>query len=137
MVGYLHEWTLPEGETPSGEFFYYPKNDNVVRSIPPTPLSGSAVDGAKMIHSAGVYKPNMLPPTLSKDKHNKLVYAGDEKWELREDNKTVRQYDTNDLRMTLVYRSRCFEDEEAMLSFNKRNPTAATIKPAQEDIDTS
>lgn len=110
-MGYLHEWTLPEGEKHSGEFFYYPKNDHVVRKIPPLPLSGSAVDGSKMIHSAGVFRPNETPPSLSKDKHNSLIYVGDEKWELKEENKTIRQYDTNDLRMTVVYRSRCFESE--------------------------
>lgn len=108
-----------------------------MRSIPPLPLSGSAVDGSKMIHSAGVYKPDVIPPSLSKDKRNSLVYAGDEKWDLREDNNTIKQYDTDDLRMTVVYRSRCFESEEAMISFNKRNPSAASVKPKLEDIDTS
>ena len=105
--------------------------------VPPLPLAGSAVDGSKLIHAAGVYKPDISPPTMDKDKNNALFYVGDEKWHLKEDDKILRKYDTSDLRMTIVYRSRCFESEKAMLLFNKRNPSAAVIKPKVEEIDTS
>ena len=105
--------------------------------VPPLPLAGSAVDGSKLIHAAGVYKPEISPPIMNKDKNNALFYVGDESWQLKEDDKVLRQYNSEDLRMTVVYRSRCFESEEAMLSFNKRNPSAAVIKPKPEDIDTS
>jgi len=53
-------------------------------------LAGSAVDGSKTIHAAGVYNPEVVPPLMSKDKNNALFYLGDEKWELREDGKTLR-----------------------------------------------
>lgn len=128
---------MNEDEALSGQFLYYPTNDETPQMVPPLPLAGSAVDGSKLVHAAGVYKPEISPPTLDKDKNNALFYVGDEKWHLKEDDKILRKYDTSDLRMTVVYRSRCFESEEAMLSFNKRNPSAAVIKPKPEEIDTS
>ena len=39
--------------------------------------------------------------------------------------------------MTIVYRSKCFESQEALNSYNRRNPAAATVKPPADEIDTS
>ena len=66
---------------------------------------------------------------MSKDKNNALFYIGDEQWELREDDKILKQYPTKDLRMTIVYRARCFESKKTFEEFNKRNPKAASVKP--------
>ncbi len=33
-----------------------------------------------------------------------VVNQGDDKWSLESNNKMIRSYDTNDLRMTIVYR---------------------------------
>ena len=69
---------------------------------------------------------------MSKDKKSALFYVGDEQWELREDKKVLKSYPTKDLRMTIVYRARCFESEKAFLGYNKRNPAAASIKPPKD-----
>jgi hypothetical protein len=105
---------------------YYQSNNATPQTVPPLPLAGSAVDGSKTVHAAGVYRPQDSPPIMNKDKNNSLFYVGDEKWHLKEDHKVLRQYDSSDLRMTIVYRSRCFESEDAWKEFNKRNPAAAT-----------
>ena len=44
---------------------------------------------------------------------------GDEKWALKEDEDTLKVYNSSDIRMTLVYRSRCFESEEASKKYKR------------------
>ena len=50
VVAYLHEWTDDRG----GAFVYWKDNSGKMHSVPPSPLSGSSVDGSKTVH-AGVF----------------------------------------------------------------------------------
>jgi hypothetical protein len=109
----LHDWNVTREDTLSGQFLYYNENNQTPKAVPPLPLAGSAVDGSKTIHAAGVYNPEVNPPVMSKDKNNALFYIGEELWELREDDKILKQYPTKDLRMTIVYRARCFESKKS------------------------
>eukprot|EP01061_Rhynchopus_euleeides_P046838 TRINITY_DN9085_c0_g1_i1.p1 TRINITY_DN9085_c0_g1~~TRINITY_DN9085_c0_g1_i1.p1 ORF type:complete len:469 (+),score=214.35 TRINITY_DN9085_c0_g1_i1:63-1469(+) len=124
IVGYIHEWEEDRG----GDFVFW--NETGLKSpyaVPPKPLTGSAVDGSKTLHAAVDYCPGTTPPFLEKSKENALVYAGDNKWLLQSDNATVRTYTTDDLRVSVVYRARCFRDEEQAERFRQvsRDPTAA------------
>ena len=115
VVGYLHRWT-PNVKI-GGSFVYWNDND-VTRNtgtVQPLPRAGTGVDGSKVIHAANVYRPGEIPPLISKDRISELYYIGDDKWVVREmeNAKTVlRNYTTDDLRISIVYRGRCFENEE-------------------------
>lgn len=57
-----------------------------------------------------MFKPTVKAPYLDKDKVSQLVYTGADKWELLVDNQVIRKYETSDLRISMVYRARCFHD---------------------------
>lgn len=119
VVGYLHSWSPEDilhktGGTGSigGDFVYYNRNDPVPDIITPLPRSGALVDGSKTVHAANVYLPNIEAPVLDKNKANTLTYLGNEKWGLSIDGNITQTYDNKDLRIAIVYRARCFKDNE-------------------------
>eukprot|EP01094_Clydonella_sp_ATCC50884_P011068 TRINITY_DN2086_c0_g1_i1.p1 TRINITY_DN2086_c0_g1~~TRINITY_DN2086_c0_g1_i1.p1 ORF type:complete len:431 (-),score=189.18 TRINITY_DN2086_c0_g1_i1:129-1421(-) len=116
VVGYFHEWeATPER---GGQFVYWDSESEQPKKVDPVPLAGSVVDGSKTVHAATVYRPGEKAPLLEKSADIKLSYAGGERWELREDGRLVRTYDTDELRWTIVYRARCFESEERRQHFH-------------------
>jgi hypothetical protein len=48
----------------------------------------------------------MINPTSK----NELTYIGDEKWAVISNNQTIAEYKTTDLRISLVWRQRCFDE---------------------------
>merc|ERR1711916_130738 len=46
-----------------------------------------------------------------------LVFKENERWELVANGETVRNYTTDDLRISIVYRGRCFHDEDEVARF--------------------
>ncbi len=111
VVGYLHD-RIPK-ESDGGDFVYYPDNLGF-RSVPSMPRSGSVVDGSKVVHAATIYRPDFVPgiPNIDKDKDTTLRYDGDEMWSLLADEETIQKYNSTDLRISVVYRARCFADAE-------------------------
>ena len=124
VVGYLHKWQ-PISST-GGSFVYWNDNNLGVNTgtVEPVPRAGTGVDGSKVIHAANVYRPSEMPPRISKDKHTELHYLGNDRWVVQEVKdgapNVLRNYTTDDLRITIVYRGRCFENEERATHF-KRN----------------
>lgn len=109
VVGYLSPEPI-EG----GEFIYYPENANgEFKQVPAVYRAGSTVDGSKTIHASRIFRPKSMVPALDKDKDSALVYEGSEKWLLQVDNLTVATYHSRDLRISIVYRARCFADDTA------------------------
>lgn len=114
-VAYVHRWRAQSDK--DGAFVYWNNNEQE-DYISPTPLSGSVVDGSKTVHAALVYRPDVKAPRLDKSEFNALVYHGDDKWTLSASKdktlsgaRTLRNYTTNDLRISIVYRARCFRNE--------------------------
>mmetsp|Transcript_29644 Transcript_29644/g.65709 ORF Transcript_29644/g.65709 Transcript_29644/m.65709 type:complete len:442 (+) Transcript_29644:54-1379(+) len=109
VVGYLHDWTLQDGAGASegGDFVYY-KDANTVGVMRPAPGSGTIVDGSKVLHAAKIYRAHSKAPRLPKDRASSLIYVGGDRWELQTDGEMVHQYSTSDLRISIVYRARCF-----------------------------
>jgi hypothetical protein len=70
----------------------------------PIPRAGALIDGSKTVHAAVVYRKDVEAPALNKDKRNELVYVGDEKWQLMVGDEVKENYDTEDLRISVVYR---------------------------------
>jgi len=117
VVAYLHQWEAVDAKV-GGEFVYY-NNDTSVGHLQPKPNSGSFLDGSKMIHAAKVYKPDVKAPRLDKDKDSALVYEGNDIWAVKSGGEAVAQYTTNDLRIALVYRARCFPSEKESIEYSK------------------
>ena len=116
VVAYLHQWDDPERE---GRFVYWTQNTRDYESVPPTPLAGSVVDGSKTVHAALVYRPDATPPFMDKSQNNALEYNKEaDIWELVVKNeegevvKRLRNYTFDDLRISVVYRARCFASVE-------------------------
>ena len=71
----------------TGGSFVYWNNDDLSKNtgiVQPLPRAGTGVDGSKVVHAANVYRPNEMPPRISKDKSSELYYVGDDKWVVRE-----------------------------------------------------
>eukprot|EP00466_Bigelowiella_natans_P000197 jgi/Bigna1/84835/estExt_fgenesh1_pg.C_10175 len=119
VVGYLHRWEPTEER--KGRFVYWNKKQteeknkwNTPLEVLPIPLAGSAGEGAV------------------------LTYRGDERWSIDVDRSsedgseaassssspstltTVANYTTDDLRISIVYRARCFTDEEEASKFRRQ-----------------
>jgi hypothetical protein len=130
VVGYLHEEY--DASASAGEFYWWGADGQVNRA-PPRPRSGNAVDGSKTVHAAGAYLPASGAPPIDKNADTLLVYAGERRWELQEavrapgaadadgtgadstdasnaTRRVVKVYDESELRISIVYRARCFAD---------------------------
>eukprot|EP00595_Chromulina_sp_UTEXLB2642_P003331 CAMPEP_0196764640 /NCGR_PEP_ID=MMETSP1095-20130614/6544_1 /TAXON_ID=96789 ORGANISM="Chromulina nebulosa, Strain UTEXLB2642" /NCGR_SAMPLE_ID=MMETSP1095 /ASSEMBLY_ACC=CAM_ASM_000446 /LENGTH=375 /DNA_ID=CAMNT_0042120715 /DNA_START=82 /DNA_END=1209 /DNA_ORIENTATION=+ len=116
VVGYLHDWKI--NNSVGGEFVYYNNNSNYV-VVNPKYRSGSVIDGSKLLHAAKVYRPDVLAPHLDKDKENVLVYDTNDKWEVRSGDKVIQSLSTNDLRIAVVYRARCFKSSKESEEYSK------------------
>lgn len=110
VVAYLHKWA-PE-ETTGGVFVHYNTASDEPERMVPLPRSAALIDGSKTIHAALVYRPDVAAPTLDKNQQNELRYVGDETWHLMVGEKVSRVFSTDELRMSIVYRARCFSSEE-------------------------
>mmetsp|Transcript_15918 Transcript_15918/g.26782 ORF Transcript_15918/g.26782 Transcript_15918/m.26782 type:complete len:447 (-) Transcript_15918:90-1430(-) len=119
VVTYLHEWSVDPAEVANssssrgssgGDFVFY-NNATSVGVVNSLPGSGSIVDGSKVLHAAKIYRPEVKAPFLDKNKLSQLVYVGNDDWELQADGEVLQRYKTDDLRISMVYRARCFADE--------------------------
>ena len=69
------------------------------------------MDGSKVVHSASIYRPEETPPHLPKDRSNRLAYNRTEDgWVLFSGEERLGRYATEDIRMSVVYRAKCFAD---------------------------
>ncbi|KAE9554302.1 hypothetical protein FO519_002473 [Halicephalobus sp. NKZ332] len=134
VVMNLHTWNSTKK---GGQFAYYPKNDIRPTYVQPFPRSATIVDGAKTIHAATLYKQKNTPPILPKSADNVLEYVGNDSWTLFSNKNPLRSYKTKDLRITVVYRARCFESEAKKEAYKKWFTTAEKheVRPVQEILN--
>ena len=110
-VAYLHKWLNHEKD--GGGFYFYPKGTGGRAEIVPAEFNtGLVLDGSVLIHGVNTYQPKKLPPIINPSDKNSLVYAGDDFWQLKANDEVIALYKTSDLRISLVWRSRCFESQE-------------------------
>lgn len=105
-VAYLHNWT----DEREGKFVYFTQNA-AAQSMDPLPRSANVVDGSKVVHAATVYRPDADMPRLNPVDKNSLDYLGDDKWVIRSNGVDRKHLTTDDLRISIVYRARCFRDK--------------------------
>lgn len=105
VVGYLHQWdpSLGKEDRSGGEFVWY-NNDTSMETVLPTPLSGNVIDGSKVLHASKIYRSDVKAPALDKNKDTSLNYVGGDRWEVRSNDDIIKNYTTNDLRISIVYR---------------------------------
>eukprot|EP01038_Epipyxis_sp_PR26KG_P010448 gene10448-14033_t len=128
VVGYLHEWTKlsNDAQIPNqnigGQFVYY-ENSKLFHVVEPTPRSGILVDGSKVLHAATLYRPDTKAPLMSKDKLCSLNYVSHfDKWQVLCDDDVIQEYSNDELRLSIVYRARCFKDKSEMERFKSNSP---------------
>lgn len=116
IVAYLHEWDEDRG----GNFVYWDDHSKLMKEVPPKPLSGSAVDGAKTVHAGDVYRPDYQVPVLEKSGEHVLRIQSDGTWTLTSDGLLQRTFQDRDIRKAIVYRARCFRSEEEANRFRNQ-----------------
>ena len=104
-------------ETFLGDFAYFDDNSGNYSKVASIPLSASAVDGSKVVHAANVYRFDAEIPLLDKNKDADLVYISGDNWALQVNGETIKEYKWNDLRVSIVYRARCFKSEEDLAKY--------------------
>ena len=105
-----------------GNFVWY-NNETSWQSVLPMPRSGSVVDGSKMLHAATIYRPDVKAPHMDKSKDNVLKFMGGDRWEVQSDGLTIQNYTTDDLRVTIVYRAKCFKDATELEAYKEFEST--------------
>eukprot|EP00042_Codosiga_hollandica_P045063 m.452279 g.452279 ORF g.452279 m.452279 type:complete len:465 (+) comp56927_c0_seq2:82-1476(+) len=135
-VAYLHEWVNPEED--GGGFFFYPngtEGDAVV--VPPVYNTALVLDGSTIVHGVDLFRPDRHLPDLSPNDPNELRYVGDEKWDLFDGQKVIKTYHTHDLRISLVWRARCFnstEDRQKWANFKDEIQVEDVLETFQADL---
>lgn len=118
VVAYIHEWEA--GPEDAGEFVYFP-NDNTVGTVSPQPGAGTIIDGSKTIHAAKIYRPNATPPHLPKNDSCTLTFLQGDDWGVVcKEAGILAKYTTHDLRISTVYRARCFSSPEEAADYADR-----------------
>lgn len=115
-VAYLHNWT----DEREGKFVFYTDNGDA-KSMEPLPRSANVVDGSKVVHAATVYKRSAKMPQLKTVDQNTLDYLGNDRWMLRSSGQDRKELTTDDLRISVVYRARCFRDREEAEAFKNQS----------------
>lgn len=111
VVTYIHEWNATDAR--GGEFVYWRKDASTPERVLPKRAAGTIVDGSKFVHAANVFNGAVrgvvaTPPLIDKSQECSLTYIDGERWELRCNGALLREYTTDDLRMSVVYRGKCF-----------------------------
>jgi len=83
-----------------------------------------------------VYRPDVKAPHLDKDKVSFLKYVGGDRWEIQSDGQTVANYSTNDLRISIVYRAKCFHSKEEADRYNSFYDTPSNIMSLEGILNT-
>ena len=102
--------------TPISTQFY--EANAAPHSHPPDPLGAISLDGTKVVHAAAVYMPTVKPPRIDRSKIVTLRYDGGQTWSVVSDGEVMQTYHEDQLRLSIVYRARCFASEEARLRFH-------------------
>ena len=61
--------------------------------------------------------PHVKAPHMDKSKDNVLRWIEGDQWEVQSNGETVERYHTSDLRITIVYRARCFASDEELQAY--------------------
>lgn len=120
VISFIHEWdaTVERG----GAFVFWRDDARSPLHVLPKPRLSIAADGARMVHTVPVYNgPNATfapPPPVTPDGDCALTHVGNDQWQLTCEGAVVATYVTDDLRLSTVYRAKCFKDEASVAKFH-------------------
>ena len=142
VVGYLHQWQprkdiVSVDQDEAGSFLYWTDSSAGPSHVPPRPLSGVVVDGSKTVHAAAVYRMDADLPTIDKAVPHWLKRVAHNHWTLSNPRDGVlRNYSLSDLRVSIVYRARCFADAREAQRYRARlhGPGGQDGRYALEDV---
>lgn len=116
-VAYIHKW--PANKVNGGAFFYYPEGPGgKVSMFESVRNNAILLDGSQLVHGTDPFRPlerDVL--MLDRSAKNELVFIGNSRWHVQVDGKPVAEYGTDDLRISLVWRSFCFRTSEERTLF--------------------
>ena len=119
-VAYLHQWC--DIDQAEGGFFFYPHGPGGVKVLVPA-LSNNAIilDGSKVAHATQTFRPKAVNLFLLDKNEDYLLKYNGLSWDLlnKRNNTFLRNYNDEDLRISLVWRQRCFESEEKKNNYHK------------------
>lgn len=101
------------GEASGGAFTFYPNGaDGARASIPAQNNSAILIDTDKVFH--GVERvTNVLPDLAVIGQHTRLHFCGDDKWQLRESDAVLADFNWAQLRYSISWKAYCFTDDES------------------------
>ena len=125
-VAYMHRWEdTPEALAENGgTFFYYPNGvRKPERDFPARTANAIICDGSIVVHGTDPFKPNEKDiQYLRKEDKNALVFKGNHTWDLTTNGVKRTELKTSDFRISLVWRSRCFRNEEEKRAWEQDTP---------------
>ena len=119
-----------------GGFFHHTAGERT-RARLFAPRTGSAIllDGSQCAHGTELYKAgdkHLQLPMTDKTDQRALEYVPasnkhNEQWQLRVNGKVIKEYPMSDLRIALVWRSKCFASEQELAKY-KQAPRLKVLK---------
>eukprot|EP00730_Choanoeca_flexa_P014025 TRINITY_DN5977_c0_g1_i2.p1 TRINITY_DN5977_c0_g1~~TRINITY_DN5977_c0_g1_i2.p1 ORF type:complete len:466 (+),score=85.21 TRINITY_DN5977_c0_g1_i2:33-1400(+) len=133
-VAYVHDWgsevaNMSDAELNDhfgGGFFHHSQGERTAARIF-APRAGNAIllDGSRCAHGTELYKAgdkHQDLPMTDKSDQRALVYSNSsdgEHWKLVVNGATMTKYAMSDLRIALVWRSKCFASKQALEDYQK------------------
>ena len=110
-------------ENNGGNFFFYPKGPGAPEvSVSTQTNSGIVLDGVKVIHGVERFRPDHQAPRMGKGKHSLTYHESEDVWKVTDPKGTLIQTcNTSDFRISLAWRSLCFQSKEAMDSWDPKS----------------
>jgi hypothetical protein len=137
-VAYLHTYNTTT-DNKRGGFYFFPNGTGAPYQVQDASRNTAIIcDGTRMVHGTQTFQKEVVPPPLRKDSKYGMRYIGEQKWEFYEfsadssQKEVVRVYDESDLRITLVWRQRCFRDTNELNRFRDRSTKRLDL---QETLD--
>ena len=83
-----------------------------------------------------VFRPEVKAPHLDKDKISVLKYVGSDRWEVQSDGQAIASYTTDDLRIAIVYRAKCFPSQDEAQRYRTFHEDQSNIMSLEGVIST-
>ncbi|CAF1011998.1 unnamed protein product [Brachionus calyciflorus] len=116
-----------------GNFYFYPYVEEKEKFVLAKSEYNSAllVDGTQVVHGVERFKSEFEQPPLEKNKKYYLSYeANEDSWGLYDQNdKKIKEYKNDDLRVSLVWRVHCFKDMDEKVKYdNQKNDDRLSVE---------
>ena len=120
-VSYLHDWK--DYEEAKGGFYFYP-NGPAGKKVTVSAKANQALilDGSKVPHATETFRPNKKIQTKLDKNEQYLLKHQDNSWNmyLKKNLTKIANYPNEDIRISFVWRQRCFRDEEEKETYHKK-----------------